>query len=114
MYGPCPKGHWMARLPKSKFGPLRPGRRYEVVQPFDDYDRVRHEIGEVWTFLGHNFLPHDDGLSLFVSLDGEQEWHIRMQWRPEEQGEVIGNLGAYVRPVAGERGRSLWAGLFGR
>lgn len=113
MYGPCPPGHWMSRLAPSRFGPLKPGRRYQVVRAFDDYDRVRHEPGETWTFLGHNFLPYDDGLSLFVSLDGKQEWHIRMQWRDEEQGEVIGNLGDYVQPLPGQSRGSIWARLFG-
>ena len=114
MYGPCPPGHWMARIAPSNFGPFKPGRRYEVVRAFDDYDKVRHEVGETWTFLGHNFLPYDDGLSLFVSLDGEQEWHIRMQWREEEQAEIIGNFGDYVRVVPGQSGGSIWARLFGK
>ncbi len=113
MHGPCPPGHWMSRLAPNKFGPLEVGRRYEVVRPFDDYDKVRHEVGEAWTFLGYNFLPYDDGLSLFVSLDGQQEWHIRMQWRPEEQGEIIGNFGDYVRALPGGS-PSIWARLFGR
>jgi hypothetical protein len=104
----------MARLAPSNFGPFKPGRRYEVVRAFDDYDKVRHEVGETWTFLGHNFLPYDDGLSLFVSLDGEQEWHIRMQWREEEQAEIIGNFADYVRVVPGQSGGSIWARLFGK
>jgi hypothetical protein len=46
--------------------------------------------------MGFSFLPYDDGLSLFVSLDGKSEWHIPMQWRPEEQGTVLDNLAEYV------------------
>lgn len=124
MYGPCSAGHWMAILAPQDFGPLKVGARYEVIEPFTDYDRVRHEVGERWLFLGHNFLPYDDGLSLFVSLDDAQEWHIRMQWRPEEQGEVIGNLAHYVRMVEGPRRepwikrapirRGFWDRLLGR
>jgi len=56
--------------------------------------------GETWTFLGHNFLPHDDGLSLFVSLDGDREWHIRLQWRDDQQGPLIDRLEDYIRKAA--------------
>ena len=38
-------------------------------------------------FLGHSFLPYEDGMSFFVSIDGINEWHLRLQWRPEEQGD---------------------------
>jgi len=54
-------------------------------------------VGEEWTFLGHSFLPHEDGMSFFVSLDGQQEWLIRLQWLPEQQGAVLDSIGEYVR-----------------
>jgi len=57
-------------------------------------------LNESWVYLGRNFVPYEDGLSLFVSLDGLNEWQIRLQWRPEQQGAVIDNLHEYVRPVA--------------
>ena len=63
---------------------------------FRDYDKDEHLAGESWTYLGYNFLPYDDGLSLFVSLDGEREWHIRMQWRAEEQGVILDHFSEYV------------------
>ncbi len=97
MYGPCPKGHWTANLQPRDFGPLGAGNWYVVTRAFDDFDKVRHPVGEAWCFLGSNFLPYDDGLSLFVSLDGEQEWHIRMCWRPEDQGPIINALEDHVR-----------------
>ena len=100
MYGPCPKGHWSAnaglRLPHRH---LTPGRRYRVARAFTDYDGHRHEAGETWTFLGASFSPHEDGQSLFVSLDGSQEWDIRLQWRPETQGAVLDALGDFIQPV---------------
>lgn len=101
MFGPCPAGHFTASVAPRDFGPLEVGRRYQVVRPFADYDRIRHEVGESWTFLGQAFLPYEDGLSLFVSLDGAQEWHIRMQWRGDEQAEIIDGLDQYVQPIAG-------------
>ena len=75
---------------------LEAGRRYRVSRGFTDFDGDPHRPGEEWTFLGASFLPQDDGLSLFVSLDGVREWQIRMQWRSDAQGEVLDTLSAYV------------------
>ena len=63
---------------------------------FEDFDRVTHPRGERWVYLGSAFLPHDDGLSLFVSLDGQAEWHMRLQWRPEGQALIIDRLADYI------------------
>jgi len=99
LYGPSPKGHW-TRHAAGEYQHLRVGRRYRVAEAFVDFDRVTHPIGETWTFLGHAYLPYDDGLSLFVSLDGEREWHIRMQLYPEEQGPIADRLEAHLVEVA--------------
>jgi Domain of unknown function (DUF3601) len=99
MTGPRASGFWTAVLSRKDhgdFGALRVGRRFHVVRAFSDYDGDEHPVGEAWTFLGHNFLPYDDGLSLFVSKTGDDEWHIRMQWRAETQGPIIDALGSYV------------------
>jgi hypothetical protein len=98
MHGPLPAGTFTASNPQTDFGSLVGGSRYRVVQQFVDYDGFVHEVGETWTFLGKNFSPYDDGLSLFVSLDGAREWHIRLSWRPEDQGPVIDALGDYLSP----------------
>jgi hypothetical protein len=98
MYGPCPAGHWTHLRLEAEFGPLDAGRRYRVVRPFVDYDGDTHKVGEAWTFLGKNFLPYDDGVSLFVSLDGTQEWHIRLRWTPEDQADIIDALQDYLVP----------------
>jgi hypothetical protein len=100
MHGPEPPGHWTIQRPQTAFQHLVPGLRFEVVRDFKDYDGQAHRAGENWIFLGHIFLPHDDGLSLFVSLDGEREWHIRLQWRDDQQGPVIDDLDAYIHKVA--------------
>jgi hypothetical protein len=99
MLGPKPKGTWTGgKAPNC--GPiyrsLTAGQRYRVVIEFRDHDGHTHPVGEVWTFLGYSFLPYDDGLSFFVSLDNEHEWHIPLQWRTEEQGEILDNLQQYV------------------
>jgi hypothetical protein len=100
MFGPCEPGHWTASLAPAAFGHLVVGSRYAVVRAFSDFDGDVHPAGETWWFRGHDFLPNDDGLSLFVSLDGHSEWHIRLQWRPEQQGAIIAALPSYVRPAA--------------
>ncbi len=96
MIGPEPCGHWTANLPSNNFEHLVVGQRYRVDRPFQDFDKDIHEAGEIWTFLGSNFSTHDNGLSLFVSLDGASEWHIRLQWHSSEQGPVIDDLGEYI------------------
>lgn len=74
-----------------------PGEQYEVIAEFEDFDGGIHRVGDRWTFLGCSFLPYDGGLSLFVSYDGEQEWHIRMQ--EVRQHEILADLGAYIAAV---------------
>ncbi len=78
---------------------LQPGRRYRVEHPFVDYDGDLHPVGETWDFLGTSFFPYEDGVSLFVSLDGVQKWQIRLQSRPEAQGAVLDDLPSYLVAV---------------
>jgi hypothetical protein len=99
MFGPRPAGFWSDHHLSSKHQFLAAGLRYRVVKEFADFDRDRHPIGEEWVFLGCAFLPYEDGLSFFVSLDGTQEWHIRLQWRPEQQGGVLDALNEYLQPI---------------
>ena len=99
MFGPKPIGYWSANASRS-FGPLREGRRYRVVKRFADFQFTIHEPGEEWVFIGSRSLPYDDGVLLFVSLDVEQEWHIRLQRGPgPNQAAVINSIQEYVRPV---------------
>ena len=98
MTGPQPLGHWTKTLGAPKhFQSLKVGRRYRVIKEFRDYDGDEHPIGETWTFLGYNFSPHDDGLSLFVSIHSD-EWHVRLQWTPQAQGAIIDALDGYLAP----------------
>lgn len=62
------------------------GKRYRVIKEFADHDRHRHPQGEEWTFLRSAFVPYHSGRSWFVSFDGRDETHIRLQGIPEEQG----------------------------
>lgn len=99
MFGPQPKGAWTAKIAATPFKHLQVGGRYIVAEAFTDYDGDLHPPGESWTFLTQHFVPYHDGLSLFVSLDGEREWQIRLHWTPEGQGAVIDALESIVRPA---------------
>lgn len=95
----APKGTYTRHGVGHGFHHMEPGKRYRVIQPFRDFDGQDHPIGETWTYLGTAFLPYDDGRSLFVSVDGDREWHIRMQDRPEEQGPILDSFQTYVAPA---------------
>ncbi len=94
-----PKGTYSGRGAGHGFHHMEAGKRYRVIKPFRDFDGQEHPVGEEWTYVGTAFLPYDDGRSIFVSLDGEKEWHIRMQDRPEEQGPILDRLHEYVGPA---------------
>lgn len=76
---------------------LIPGQEYIVVKPFTDYDGIVHEVGDTWTYQGTNFLPYDDGLTLHVLVNNKPVVY-RLQWRQEEQAEIIDNFKDYVEP----------------
>ena len=100
MTGPgSPKGTYSCHGVGFPYRHLEKGKRYRVIKAFTDYDGQEHPVGEEWTYLGTAFLPYDDGRSLFVSRDGEREWHIRMQDRPEEQAGILDALHEYVVAV---------------
>lgn len=102
MYGPKPAGTWSQHTSVPAGTPYRhliPGQRYQVATPFTDFDGDTHDTGEVWTFVGWSYLPYDRGLSLFVSRNGDDEWHIRLMCVPEEQGPIVDRLADYVVPV---------------
>ena len=75
---------------------LQRGKEYEVLRSFEDYDGVTHNVGDRWVFKEKNFVPHDDGLSLFVEIEGIQK-QIRLQWRENQQLETIEAFSEYVK-----------------
>lgn len=102
MYGPQPLGKWSSiAAPNSgrRLDFLCAGKRYRVMREFVDFDNDIHPRGEEWTFLGYSYLPYDDGTSLFVSLDGVHEWHIRLQGHPDQQADVLNNLEQYLSEI---------------
>ena len=99
MNGPFPKGQFDSAKAAPPHTRLTPGTRYRVAKTFTDYDGGVHEAGETWTFLGDNFVPYHDGMSLFVSLDGEREWQIRLEWTDEGQGEILDSVDSWFQPL---------------
>jgi len=75
------------------------GKTYHVTADFVDYDGLPHRAGEIWRFIGHNFLPYDDGLTIYIERGGQNSV-FRMQWRNEAQGEVVSNFSDYVEEVS--------------
>ena len=79
---------------------LTPQKKYKVIKSFKDYDGTVHPIGETWTFVGTNFVPYEDGLSVNIILENStRETSYRLQWRAEEQGEIIEHFGEYVEMI---------------
>jgi len=74
------------------------GRTYRVTKEFVDYDGLPHHVGESWRFVGHNFLPYDDGLTMFVERDGRPHT-FRLQWRAETQGHIISAFSDFVEEL---------------
>ena len=71
------------------------GQTYRVITTFKDYDGITHPIGETWRFVEKNFLPYEDGLSLFIQMNGHNS-SIRLQWRTETQGDIIDSFSNFV------------------
>lgn len=84
-------------VPKRKFtaAELVPGKGYRVIAAFKDYDGKVHPVGECWRFVRKSFLPYEDGLSLFVEMNG-QEIQVRLQWLSESQGSIIEGFSEFV------------------
>lgn len=88
----------MSERQKFSAAELVPGKLYRVIQPFTDYDQKLHPVGERWRFTSKNFVPYDDGLTLFIEQDGQNIW-IRLQWRDETQGQLVDNFSDYVEEI---------------
>lgn len=78
-----------------EYNHLKSGMKYRILKSFTDYDGIVYESGEVVEFIGSNFVPYEDGLSLFFVCKGKEK-QIRLQIRPEEQQEIVQNLLQYI------------------
>lgn len=105
MQGPYEKGTFSKVDTRTEWErDLLRGQRYRVVKSFRDFDGFVHPVGEKWQFLGSNFVPYDDGLSVFVADDDGAEWHMRLCWRACDQLDICENFNAYVDPINSANG----------
>lgn len=108
MRGPFPKGTYTGHiLPQKRrnWGHLEPGRKYVVSREFLDFDNDVHTVGKSWIFLGYSFHHMDEGLSLFVTMDGEQEWYLPLQGGADQQGGVMDQLELYIKLEAADQSK---------
>ena len=85
-------------MDKEPFKHLIPRKLFTIVKPFVDYDGIIHQKGGVYTFVGSDFLPYDDGLTLRFTSEGSAVT-FRLQWRAETQMEIIENLEDYFAGI---------------
>jgi hypothetical protein len=62
-----------------------------LIKEFTDFDRQLHPVSETWIFIGTNFLPYDDGLTLHVNKDGK-DITCRLRWLDSDQGYITDNF----------------------
>ncbi|WP_417761425.1 hypothetical protein [Shewanella sp.] len=79
-----------------QYAHLNAGQTYRVMQSFVDYDNDTYPEGTTLLFIGANFVPYDDGLSLFCEINGAEQ-QIRLQLRPEEQLHIVRSLEQYLQ-----------------
>lgn len=96
----APKGTCTSHGVGHGFAHMTPGKRYRVIKAFKGFDRAVHPVGEAWTYIGAAFPPYDDGRSIFVSVDGERERHIRIQDRVEEKRDILGAPPTYIAVIS--------------
>ena len=77
---------------------LKPGQIYRVKAAFVDYDRKEHPVGETWRFVRHNFVPYDDGLTLYLEPLNETNGHrvIRLRCAPGDQEAIADHFSDFV------------------
>jgi hypothetical protein len=99
MMGPLPPGTYSGGIAGDRgirWEILEAGKSYQVVKEFCDSEMDDHCIGESWKFLGYAYNPFEESLSLYVSFDGRQEWHIPLLHSPQDQGVVLDNLDKFI------------------
>jgi hypothetical protein len=74
---------------------LVPGQTYTVITAFQDYDGMLHPAGERWRYVGRNFLPYEDGLTLFTETS-DRPSQIRLQWSDDSQGPIVDHFSDFV------------------
>lgn len=97
MRGPLPPGSFVDYGVSSGWERcMTRGRRYRIVQPFEDVEHTMHHPGEEWYFVGSLYSHYDDALSIFVANEDRSEWLIPMRW-----DNVADNFKDYIIAVSG-------------
>ncbi len=79
---------------QDEYGILKSNNSYKIIKAFTDFSDVHYNVGEELTFIGSNFSPYEDGLSLFFTQD-DKEFQIMLCVRPDYQKEISNNLDSY-------------------
>ena len=76
---------------------LKPGKFYQVIAPFRDYDSKLHAQGEQWEYLGCNIFPYDSGHTIYVRITNDEETVIRMQYHQDAQENILEHFSKYIK-----------------
>jgi hypothetical protein len=96
MIGPLPSGTYTGPHCGTRWESLEAGKSFLVVKEFKDSDQDVHPVGESWKLLGCTYNKYDEVLSLFVTFNNGQEWHIPLRHSPDEQGVILDNLADFI------------------
>jgi hypothetical protein len=96
MIGPLPPGTYTGPHCEARWEDLTAGKSFLVVKDFIDSDQDVHPVGEFWKLLGCTYNQYEEVLSLFVTFDNKQEWHIPLRHSPDQQGVIIDNLANFI------------------
>lgn len=99
MIGPKKLGFWSSLKAiniRTQRGMLTPNQKYRVIKEFIDADGTTHKIGDTWVFLACSYVPYDNGLQWFITLDNTQEWLVPLWLEEEAHRRVDAHLEEYL------------------
>ncbi len=77
---------------------LEKGKKYAVIKPFIDFDKIQHTVGEIWLYDRKEFLPYSDGLTIYVFVKGKIV-SFRFQDDENQQKEILNNFQDYMKEI---------------
>ena len=80
-------------------GHVERGRRYRVIQAFQDADGDNHPIGEEWKLISTGFNKFDNELDLRIRDKSEIDWIIPLGWDTDRQQDVLEDWSKFVSAV---------------
>ncbi|WP_064669307.1 DUF3601 domain-containing protein [Vibrio nigripulchritudo] len=79
---------------QKEYGALKAPNEYRIIKQFKDYCGITYEIGTKLKFIGSNFVPYENGLSLFFDNNGVEQ-QIMLCVSSEFQQSIAHNLEEY-------------------